>query len=364
MPRRVSNIGRNIRRNHQMRTRRSNETPAEHRERVERVRLQISQSRVNELRSESNRLEKIQARRSISNTNRLTFNKLAFRYDHTIDYSLNSIVTIGGMNNICIYCKALKFKNETQGLCCANGKVNLPVLSVPPEPLLTLISGTTPQSKHFLSNIQKYNNSFQMTSFGATNIITDNFMPTFKVQGQIYHSAGSLLPLPEDTHKFLQIYFIGNSDCELNVRCKINSGTRREIIESLQNLFHQHNELIKLFKTSIEKMPSDNHKIVIRADKTPAGEHSGRFNAPTINEVAIVICGDQFESRDIILHRRNDRLQRVCETHRSYDALQYPLIFWQGQDGYHIQIKMIDPVNGKQIFIKFFIKQKDSILLK
>ncbi|XP_008178216.1 uncharacterized protein LOC103307737 [Acyrthosiphon pisum] len=79
-------------------------------------------------------------------------------------------------------------------------------------------------------------------------------------------------------------------------------------------------------------MPSDNYKIVIKADKTPAGQHARRFNAPTIDEVAVVVVGENLESRDIVLHRRNDRLQRINETHRSYDALQYPIIFWQGSE--------------------------------
>jgi len=68
-------------------------------------------------------------------------------------------------------------------------------------------------------------------------------------------------------------------------------------------------------------MPSDNHRIVIRANKTPFGEHARRFNAPTIDEVAIVFVGEQFLSRDIVLHRRNEQLQRVSEFHRSYNAL-------------------------------------------
>ena len=33
----------------------------------------------------------------------------------------------------------------------------------------------------------------------------------------------------------------------------------------------------------------------------------------------------------------------MAETHRSYDALQYPLIFWDGEDGYHFEIKQADP---------------------
>lgn len=168
-----------------------------------------------------------------------------------------------------------------------------------------------------------------------------------QIQGQIYHRAGSLLPLADANHQFLQIYFIGNENREVDQRCSIGSNTRREIIEELQGLLHQHNGLVHLFKVALDRMPSDNHKIVIRADKTPIGEHSRRFNAPTIEDVAIVIVGEQFQSRDIILHRRNEQLQRVSELHPSYDAMQYPIIHWKGDDGYHINIPMIQPNTGK-----------------
>ena len=49
--------------------------------------------------------------------------------------------------------------------------------------------------------------------------------------------------------------------------------------------------------------------------------------SPTIDEVAIVMFSDQFLPRDIILHKRNAQLVRIFETHRCYDALQYPIIF-------------------------------------
>ncbi|GBP73542.1 hypothetical protein EVAR_89202_1 [Eumeta japonica] len=160
-----------------------------------------------------------------------------------------------------------------------------------------------------------------------------------QIQGQIYHRAGSLLPVSDSDNKFLQIYFMGNSPQEIDLRCAHNNLVKRSIVEQLQTLFHQHNQLIILFKTALDLMPSDNHKIVIRADKTPAGQHTRRFNAPTIDEVAIVVVGENLESRDIVLHRRNDQLQRIKETHRSYDALQYPIIFWQGEDGYDFSIK-------------------------
>ncbi|GBO99743.1 hypothetical protein EVAR_71928_1 [Eumeta japonica] len=79
-------------------------------------------------------------------------------------------------------------------------------------------------------------------------------------------------------------------------------------------------------------MSCDKYAIVIRADKTPPGQHVRRFNAPTMDDVAIVIVGDEFNSRDIVLRRRNMQLQRVSETHRCYDGLQYPLLFCRGED--------------------------------
>ncbi|XP_067648012.1 uncharacterized protein [Eurosta solidaginis] len=57
------------------------------------------------------------------------------------------------------------------------------------------------------------------------------------------------------------------------------------------------------------------------------------------------MCCDngKFQSRDVILHRTNEQLQRASEFHRSYDALHYPILHWKGDDGYHINEPMIDP---------------------
>ncbi|GBN72569.1 hypothetical protein AVEN_248566-1 [Araneus ventricosus] len=111
---------------------------------------------------------------------------------------------IGKMNVICKYCRAKKFKCETLGMCCSNGKVKLPSLDQPPEPLYSLISGVALESTHFLQNIRKYNACFQLTSFGTTTVDREEgFMPIFNRQGQIYHRIGSLLPFKDRTPQFL-----------------------------------------------------------------------------------------------------------------------------------------------------------------
>ncbi|GIY01859.1 helitron_like_N domain-containing protein [Caerostris darwini] len=96
------------------------------------------------------------------------------------------------------------------------------------------------------------------------------------------------------------------------------------------------------------QLRNDNLQIVIRADKTPSGEHAGRFNAPIVEEVAIIMVGDPVDNRAIKITRRDNTVHVISDLHSSYDALQYPLIFWQGQDGYHINIKQVHPVTGNE----------------
>lgn len=156
---------------------------------------------------------------------------------------------------------------------------------------------------------------------------------------------------------------MGNMEEQLDRRLGINAGMKRAILQDLQCLLHEHHALVRLFKNALERMPSDDYKVVIKADKRPSGTHERTFNAPTLDEVAILIVGEQLEKRDIVLTRRDTgQLQQISETHRSYDTLQYPLMFWQGEDGYYFNIKMINPLNGEYQYhnlFHLFVKDTD-----
>ncbi|XP_060801784.1 uncharacterized protein LOC132902069 [Amyelois transitella] len=273
------------------------------------------------------------------------FKDAAFDYDPTIDYVNHNLVNIGRMILKCRYCEALKWKDETNGMCCSGGKNSLPLLGEPEEPLKTLMLHESDESKRFLNNIRKYNSCFQMTSFGVDReVVMPGFSPTFTIQGQIYHRVGSLLPPDNQQHNFLQIYFLGDETLEADRRCTVIHGVERETVLILQRMMHEHNRLINTFKTALEILPGENYKLVMHPDRTPSGEHERRYNAPLINEVAAMVTGEQFATRDIILHLRDNRLNRVPDTHKYYDALQYPIIFSRGQEGYHFQISQINPV--------------------
>ena len=128
-----------------------------------------------------------------------------------------------------------------------------------------------------------------------------------------------------------------------------------EFLPALKGLilfqFHNNNNLVRLFKTEFDLMPTDAHKIVISPDKAPTAEHVCRYNAETMRSTKwqSFMVGDQFLPRDIILYRRNNQLTRIAETHGCYHALQYPIIFWDGTDGYHFNIKLIKPVTNKEM---------------
>ena len=116
-------------------------------------------------------------------------------------------------------------------------------------------------------------------------------------------------------------------------------------------MFHEH-ILIREFKYALQNIPNDNYKIVMHADKVPIGEHERLYNLPGANEVAIIIDGEAANRRDIVLHRQDNNLQRVSELHRFYDALQYPIIFWQGQEGCTLNTPKINPVSHRPIVNK------------
>ncbi|UYV70222.1 hypothetical protein LAZ67_7002235, partial [Cordylochernes scorpioides] len=252
----------------------------------------------------------------------------AFHYNPALNYEQFTFLQIGHMDKQCLHCTAFKSSQNSA-------------------------RWGSPHSAEFMQRVRHYNNAFQMTYFGCGGrVVLPGYMPTFKVQGQVYHRIGSVLPpLNSDSRQlqpvFLQVFFIGDSSVEVATRHRNCPITKPHIVSILQDMLHRHNPYVHLFKASIEKMPSPDYKLVIKADKAPPGHHIRTFNAPTIIEVAIVIVQENCDRRDIVLSKRGSGVQRINEFHRSYDALQYSLSFWNGQDGYHFHIpQLIDGVRS------------------
>ena len=254
------------------------------------------------------------------------------------------------MNVTCQFCGAKKWLRERPGICCLSGKISLPKLNDPRELLRSLLSGPpNVDTRHFAKNIRKYNSAFPMTSFGANEQHLGGFMPTFKVQGQIYHIIGTILPRQGQEHKFLKIDFMGDSAKNAHVDAVSLTLCGATLLNACKlTMLHVHNTYVRSFKTALDAGDVPDLRLKIDADRTPQGEHSCRFNAPTTNEVAVLIAGDTCENRDVVLRLHDSTLKHIPETHRSYDALQYPLLFPCGDDGYHFQYRQINPTTKQE----------------
>ncbi|XP_078251661.1 uncharacterized protein LOC144591268 isoform X1 [Rhinoraja longicauda] len=259
----------------------------------------------------------------------------------------NLSADVGEMTKICPQCRAYRFSGETANFCCMQGKVNIAPLCTLPDELMKLYTIDTPQAKEFRKNIRQYNCLFQMTSFGAKEVVPPRpgWSPSVIIQGQIHHYIGPLMPDLDQPSQFLQIYFMDPQDSvELRMGILQDAGIQREIVEMLENLMRLNNPYInsiKVAKDRIRDLPEAS--IVIDPDRRPPFEHERRFNRQIANEVAVIIPNNnepEATSRHIILKERGGGLRIISESHRSYDSLQYVLFFPLGDDGWHYQLKM------------------------
>nr|XP_043627847.1 uncharacterized protein LOC122599407 [Erigeron canadensis] len=163
---------------------------------------------------------------------------------------------------------------------------------------------------------------------------------------------GSLLPAEGDQPKFSQLYIFDSENEEANRERAVSSGTKtsrpaknelkRDTINILKIMLDGCNPLVKSFRM-VRDCVKDNEWQDVSLKLIANRNKDGRiYNLPTTSEVAGLIIGDidsVLDSRDIILRKQSGGLQRISELHPSYLALQYPLIFPFGEDGYRLGIK-------------------------
>jgi len=147
----------------------------------------------------------------------------------TIITSLYSSIVIEKMDIMWGYCDTLKFKNEVPEMCCANGPVKLLKLHSPLDRYHCCYKVT-----------QAYQNISSLTYKKTINVSKWHLLKwqifyekiicqNSKGMCKFYPRAGFLLPLWNADNKFLQIYFIGNTKNEIDLRYKFNMITKREI---------------------------------------------------------------------------------------------------------------------------------------
>ena len=216
-----------------------------------------------------------------------------------------------------------------------------------------------PLSANFRKNIRVYNSMFAFTSFGA-NIQSDINKSSgpyiFKISGQVHHLIGSLLPINNNSPKFAQLY-IYDTDNEIQNRIATFPNNNNEnnlnenIVKKLILMLDETNKLVQLFR-SVRDVYKNNEipSMKLRLIGRRQGD-STQYDLPSSSDIGGLIVGDfglYDNGRDIIIHSQTGELQRINKLHPSYMALQYPLLFPYGEDGYRIDIKWNPNFTGKQ----------------
>lgn len=289
---------------------------------------------------------------------------LAFRND-----DLNSIQEhyCGKMDVICPECFAMFFKGETMK-CCKNGDLCLSLYPILqkfeniPDVFKKLYDGDHEYSEDFFKQIRTYNKVMSFSSLGISPglkrrdaIIVDSSLGAFtiKFHGEIYHQIGSLLPEAGKERKFSQIFFYETEYEEFQRRVDVMRSHKVPVNEELLNLIQSElykcNQMYNLFKPIGRQMlEKEDHVMVIVDDykqlriQCVPKQDIKRYNKPSSNDMGIIIPemnNDLIYSRDIIIQRQDNVLERISESHPAVDTLSYVLFFLTGQLGWSPDMK-------------------------
>jgi len=207
-------------------------------------------------------------------------------------------------------------------MCCAKGAVTLPIANDTPEQLCILLTETcvnakgkrvwTDRTAHFQQNIRSYNNAMSFTSLGPKidRAITMNGagVYTFRIQGALHHSMGSLLPPPGETPRFAQVYMFESAQEQLQFRQEIHPYLAVDILELLSTVLQEVNPYVQFLRNVAQRM-AENAQLTIRLTMLdPTVRDPRRYNRSAADEVAAIIVqpenDDEPLDRDIIIQYR------------------------------------------------------------
>ncbi|KAL8090223.1 hypothetical protein AgCh_039626 [Apium graveolens] len=280
--------------------------------------------------------------------------------------------TLGPPTETCCKCNVVMWKEErsnkdvTKGtlkfsLCCSQGQIKLPPIPATPTYLNHLYSHPR-KNINFKRNIRLYNAIFTFTSMGGKVDHSVNYgraAYVYRLNGQNHHVFGSLIPDEGDDPKFCQLY-IYDTKHEVDNRMKwvkVDDGEPIDTeinVEGLVQMLDESNQLVKIFcyaRDRFKEQPVRDFKIKLKICRAQNGREN--LIGPS-DEVACVMVGDidtTVDDKDLIVEKKiNDNLkyiimqkcgkplERISSIHPSLMALQYPLLFPLGEDGYHNEI--------------------------
>ncbi|KAF3966612.1 hypothetical protein CMV_009298 [Castanea mollissima] len=135
-----------------------------------------------------------------------------------------------------------------------------------------------------------------------------------------------------------------------------------EIVNSLIHMLDENNALVKVFRMARDHYTKCNAADVRLRLINCHTNHSSQYNLPIASKVAGLIVGDFDPNngyRDIIVKDRDRGLRRISEIHLAFMAMQYPLLFRYGEDGFSLD--QIWELNWKDFSEDILFRQRQIL---
>ncbi|XP_074351720.1 uncharacterized protein LOC141690862 [Apium graveolens] len=130
-----------------------------------------------------------------------------------------------------------------------------------------------------------------------------------------------------------------------------------EVVQGLIQMFDETNELVKKFRQQRDRFESDkifDLEITLKVSRAESGREN---HVGPSDEVAGIIVGDTDDTcgyRDIVIHDKIQGLMCASYVHPKLMALQYPILFPNGEDGFHPKIKFqkgVEKTTRKRVYL-------------
>ena len=244
---------------------------------------------------------------------------------------------IGHMDIVCQYCTALRWSGESEQICCNKGNVQLPLLADPPSPLKSLLADPTPVARSFRKHIRAYNSALCMASSAAKTEYFDSGIQQFRINGQVAHRMGGLLPPEGMAPRYSQLFVLDN-DGHLNhlMNSPLHETLNKTILASLMTMLRRCNPYAHSVQRAA-RLDAPTVRLVLD-DGDVADRRT--YNKPRVSEFAAFLpeTNEPGSHREIIIRMAGGRLQYINECNPAYDPLYFVLLFPEGEHGWEVGI--------------------------
>ena len=287
----------------------------------------------------------------------------------------------GRFGHSCSFCHAQHFSEErivhggqlSCGLCCSHGKLQH-VEPVPAQPYPVLVGNVLQsllRNVSFKESIRQYNGAVSFVGFSDNGGNAARHLPghgpyTYAIQGQVFRSMSSLDPPPDRQRAYGQMYFY-DPDVALEARFAAFDGLDYHLLQQVQTVLYydvsttgvrsnaqntrSFNPYVGAFRhmyALLEESKKGNRQILFQF-QTGTSADPRRYNAPLSgSEVDVLYDGERPPTNRGIFVYPSPTVAGTSTHSPSIftdhiDPLTYPLLFPDGQKGWHPNLKYYRP---------------------